>query len=436
MRRSPALLPIALAAAILTLAGCGGRRTDDAPGSGALTAWAHAGRRDERAALESQVAAFNAGPDSARIDLVFLPEGNYNAQVQAAALANELPDLLEFDGPYVYNYAWQNRLVPIDSLLSSAVRARLIPSILEQGTYRGRLYSVGQYDSGLGLFGRRSLLEAAGARIPEGPADAWTAAEFDSLLARLAARDPDGLVLDLKLSYTGEWFTYGFSPTLRSAGGGLIDRTDYSTAHGVLDGPESRKAMRWLQRWLRDPNRVDPNLDDAAFTAGRVALSWVGHWEYPRYSKAWGDDLVLLPLPDFGIGTRTGQGSWNWGVTTRCADPAAAVRFLEFLLRDENVLAVTGANGAVPATRSAAERSPLYGPEGPLRLYVVQLTEGYSVPRPRTPAYPVITDVFQKAFSDMRNGADVRRVLDRAAAAIDRDLRDNRDYPPVPPGTR
>ena len=27
------------------------------------------------------------------------------------------------------------------------------------------------------------------------------------------------------------------------------------------------------------------------------------------------DDLVLLPLPDLGQGTKTGQGSWAWAVT-------------------------------------------------------------------------------------------------------------------------
>jgi multiple sugar transport system substrate-binding protein len=53
------------------------------------------------------------------------------------------------------------------------------------------------------------------------------------------------------------------------------------------------------------------------------------------------------------------------------------------------------------------------------------------VPRPRTPAYPAITDVFQRAFQDVRNGADVRATLDRAARTIDQDLRDNKGYPPA-----
>ncbi len=57
------------------------------------------------------------------------------------------------------------------------------------------------------------------------------------------------------------------------------------------------------------------------------------------------------------------------------------------------------------------------------------MTGGYAVPRPRTPAYGVLTDVFQAAFLDIANGADVRRALDQAAGEIDRDLRANDGYP-------
>jgi multiple sugar transport system substrate-binding protein len=189
--------------------------------------------------------------------------------------------------------------------------------------------------------------------------------------------------------------------------------------------------MQHLQKWITKMRYVDPNVDDNAFVGKRVALSWVGHWQYRRYADAFGDDLVLLPLPDFGQGSRTGQGSWNWGITTRCRHPQAAARFLEFLLADEQVLAMCNANSAVPATWTGIARSALYREGSPLRLFARQLTEGSAVPRPRTPAYPVITSVFQQAFDDIRHGADVQTALDKAAADIDQDIHDNRGYPQI-----
>ena len=317
--------------------------------------------------------------------------------------------------------------MPLDGLLSPVTADDLLPSITAQGTYGGRLYSVGTFDSGLGLFASRKRLEEAGVRLPGSVGDAWNAVEFDDVLAALAAKDHDGAVLDLKLNYSGEWFTYAFSPILQSAGGGLIDRKSLRKASGVLNGAASVAALTRVQRWI-GKGYVDANLDDAAFTAGRASLSWVGHWEYDRYRESLGDDLVLLPLPDFGMGSRTGQGSWNWGITKACRDPLAAMAFLEFLLRPEEVLAMADANGAVPATRGAIARSDLYAEGGPLRLFVDQIDAGAAVPRPRTPAYPVITSAFQEVFDDIRNGGDVQDALDRAASTIDEDIDDNRGY--------
>jgi multiple sugar transport system substrate-binding protein len=414
---------------LVLLVACSEQEGDQASALAVLRVWAHAGQATERQVLEQQVARFNASQTDIQAQLTFIPERSYNAQVQAVAVAGELPDVLEFDGPFLFNYVWQGHLAPLDGLLSAKIQDELLPSITKQGRYLDRLYGVGTFDSGLGLYARRSALQAAGIRIPSGPEDAWTGSEFAMALTALAQRDPDGMVLDLKLNYSGEWFTYAFSPLLQSAGGDIIDRSDYQSAREVLNGPRAVAAMQALQHWFTG-GYVDPNVDDAAFVSGRAALSWAGHWEYPRYAEALGDDLALLPLPDLGQGSRTGQGSWVWGVTRRSQDRQAAARFLEFLLQPDEVLAMASANGAVPATHAAIKRSPLYGAKGPLRLFTRQLQGGFSVPRPKTPAYPVITSAFQQAFDDIRNAGDVQAALDKAVAVIDQDIRDNKGYPP------
>ena len=397
-----------------------------------ITVWAHSGQESERLILKEQVTRFNAKHHQP-IELTFIPEGTYNAQVQAASLSNDLPCLLEFDGPFLYSYVWQDILMPLETLLPQEIRQDLLPSIITQGTYQGHLYSVGTFDSGLGLYGRRSLLEAAGVRIPEDNIDAWNAAEFRQILAKLAKRDPDGQVLDLKLNYGGEWITYAFSPLIQSAGGDLIDRRDFQSADGVINSSESIASLEQLQSWI-NLGYVDPNLDDAAFKDARVALAWGGHWNYQDYADSWGNDLVLLPLPNFGKGSKTGQGSWSWGITKTCPNPQVAAQFLTFILNTEEVLRMANANGAVPATKSAIALSALYSEEAPLRLFATQLLSGQTIPRPQTPAYPVITSVFQQIFNDIRSGLDVKTGLDNAATIIDIDVEDNQGYPNISRG--
>lgn len=409
---------------------CSRQDTDESPQDDVIqiTVWFHSGQESERAVINEQVIHFNATQDQIQVKLTVLPEGSYNAQVQAAALAGQLPDLLEFDGPFLYNYVWQGRLRPLDDLLPDALKHDLLPTIIEQGTYGGHLYSVGSFDSGLGLYGRRSKLAAMGIRIPKGPEDAWTSREFGHILAALAEQDPDGAVIDLKFNYHGEWYTYAFSPILQSAGADLIGRPDYKTADQVLNSPAAVIAFKEVQGWFKK-GYVDSNVDDAGFVQERVALSWAGHWEYARYSAAFGNDLVILPLPDFGAGTKSGQGSWSWGITADCRHPDAAVKFLMFILQPDEILRMASANGAIPARRSAIAGSDLYSEQGALHIFVTQLLAGYTVPRPRTPAYPVITSAFQQAFADIRDGADVQAVLDQAVAVIDQDIMDNKGYP-------
>lgn len=390
-----------------------------------ITVWFHTGRPEEQKVIKDQVSRFNTSQKDIFVDLTLIPEGDYNTQVQAAAAEDNLPDLLDLDGPYLYNYAWKGHLLPLDNLIDPNVKKELLPSIIKQGTYQGNLYAIGTFDSGLGLYASRNKLQAAGIRIPSLPEDAWKADEFDQILAALADQDVDNKVLDLRMDYRGEWYTYAFSPIIQSGGGDLIDRSNYLSAKNFLNGSHAITVAKRIQNWFTR-GYIDPNTDTNSFVDGRVALSWCGHWEYPRYSQALGDDLVLLPLPDFGTGSKTGMGSWCWAITSKCRSPKKAIQFLNFLLETNEVLAMCETNGAVPATRKAVQASPLYQAGGPLHLFVTQLN--YAVPRPKTPAYPVITSAFQQAFQDIRHNINVETALNRAVAVIDEDIRDNQGY--------
>ena len=393
--------------------------------------WFHSGKGEEREVLDAQVKDFNAMQGDVIIDAVQLPEGSYNDQVNAAALAGDLPCLLDFDGPFLYNYAWSGYLRPMDEYVSADLKADFLPSIINQGTYGGRLYSLGTFDSGLAIWGNKSYLEAAGVRIPTGIDDPWTKDEFVDALEKLQALDEVEYAIDLKLNYgAGEWDTYGFSPIMQSWGGDLIDRTDYMSADGVLNSPESVEALEFFQSLFED-GYADPQPagDDCFYGTKTCALSWVGHWMWTPHSEGLGDDVVLIPVPKFGDKAVTGMGSWNWGITSTCENPDAAWEFLRFLISPAEIIHMTNANGAVPARKSAIAQSELYAEGGPLNGFVQQLEGGVALERPVTPAYPVITSSFSEVIQNIVAGADVQEELDKAVKKIDQDIEDNQGYP-------
>ena len=390
--------------------------------------WFHSGRGSERDVINDQVKRFNAMQNEIEIIAIQLPEGSYNDQVQAAALANGLPDILDLDGPYVSNYAWAGYLAPLDTFMSSELKNDFLPSIISQGLYSGKIYALGTFDSGLAIWANKKYLEKIGARIPKSVDDAWTFEEFMSILRKLKELPEIKFPLDMKINYgVGEWYTYGFSPIFQAFGADLINRSDYMSADGVLNGPEALAAAAWFQA-LFAQGFVNPNPPgDNEFIEGKSALSWVGHWVYNQYKDALGDDLVLIPMPKF-FKQATGMGSWAWSITTNSKHPEAAWKFLEFILKPEEIIKMTNANGAVPSRKSAIALSPLYGEGGPLNIFVQQL-ESIAVSRPVTPAYPTITAAFAKALDNIINGSDIRKELDRAVKEINDDIEYNEGYP-------
>jgi multiple sugar transport system substrate-binding protein len=414
----------------LLICTAGARATPEAPDDPrTITVWTRAAF----SAVEAQVirdaaASFNGSQRRYRVDVQALNYRDYHEWVHSLAVTGALPCVLEMDGPLVAEFAWPGYLRPLDGFISARMRQDLLPSILAQGTYKGHIYSLGQFDSGLGLWANRRHLADAGVRIPT-VAQPWTLAEFEGAMGRLAKVPGVAYPLNLAL-YTGttEFFAYAYMPILLGFGGDFIDRKTYHRASGVLDGPESVAAMKRFQSWFAKGWTRAAYEHNNDFEKGRNSLLWSGHWRYAELRRALGDDLVLLPLPDFGRGLKTGMGSLSWGITSTCPDPAGAWEFLSHLMSPNEILRMTNANGAVPSRRSALSRSELYGPGGPLQIYVQQLFSGAGVPRPATPGYSVISRSFAKAVESIIAGQDVQAALTRAARAIDEDIAAHREY--------
>ncbi|MER7689890.1 sugar ABC transporter substrate-binding protein [Streptomyces sp. NPDC097610] len=437
--RRTASTGLALALPLAALAACGGgsgsgnASAEAGSGKGTISVWAHQGQKSEAAALQDAVKSFNSSQSKIKVELKLIPESDYTKTITTTD-ASQLPDVMEFDGPTMANFVYNKKLAPIDSYVSAKTLANATDASKSQGEIGGKHYGLGMFDSGLGIYGNKKLLDAAGVKYPTSLSDDWTAAQFTAALKALKAKDPDGKTLDIQENngLANEWGTYGFAPIVWSAGGSLIKD---GKAEGALDSPAAVSAMKTFQSWKTS---VDPNTDGNAFAKGRVALSWVGHWMYPTYSKALGDDLVVLPLPDFGNGPKTGQGSWSWGIGADSKNAKAAGAFMDNLLDDTNVTAMTTANGAVPATKTALAASPLYKQGGPLQLFADQLAKPcgdsditkscVAVTRPVTAGYPVITSKFSGALNSIYGGADPKSALAKAARAIDQDFSDNAGY--------
>ncbi len=235
--------------------------------------------------------------------------------------------------------------------------------------------------------------------------------------------------LDLGMAWKGEWYPYAFSPFLQSFGGDLIDRSTYTTAEGALNGDAARAWGKWWQHLFTDgyaQATQDPADRDNGFNSGAYAFSWNGNWAALNALKAF-PDTVFLPAPDLGKGPKIGAASWQFGVSAKSAHPDGASKFIEFALQDKYLADFSNGIGLIPATPTAAAMTDNYKPGGKMAVFF-DLTKAQALVRPVTPGYVVEAKVFEKAATDIANGADVSATLDAAVGEINADITKNKGY--------
>ncbi|MCU0899483.1 MAG: extracellular solute-binding protein [Cypionkella sp.] len=390
-----------------------------------LTMWYHgAGNEVEAKIVDQIIADFNASQTDWKVEMQSFPQAAYNDSVVAGALAGNLPDILDVDGPVMPNWAWSGYMQPLQ--IDEAAIANFLPG--PKGYWNGQLYSIGLWDAAVALVTRQSYLDELGLRTPtlDQP---WTKDEFMAALEAAKASGKFEYAFDPGMAWTGEWYPYAFSPFLQSFGGDIVDRTTYKTAEGVLNGDAAIAFGEWWQGLFANgyaQAAQDPADRDSGFAAGKYAFSWNGNWAAMNTLSQF-PDTVFLPAPDFGNGPKIGAASWQFGVSASSQHPEGASAFIQFALQDKYLAAFSNGIGLIPPTATAAAMTDNYKEGGPMAVFY-DLTKAQALVRPVTPGYVVQAKVFEKALADIANGADVAATLDAAVDEINADIEKNGGY--------
>lgn len=391
-----------------------------------LTMWYHgAGNKVEGKIVNQIIDDFNSSQSDYKVNLQSFPQNSYNDSVTAAALAGNLPDILDMDGPIMPNWAWSGYLQPLP--IPEDHFKDFLPGT--KGVYDGKLYSIGLWDAAVALYARKSTMKELGLRTPtlDKP---WTKDEFMNALEAAKKSGKFDYAIDLGMSDKSEWYPYAFLPFLQSFGGGLVNRENYDTAEGVLNGDAAIAWGNWWQSLFTDKlapgTSQDPAAHETGFIDGKYAFSWNGNWNAVKTMDKV-DDVEFLPAPDFGHGPKIGAASWQFGISATSKHPEGAAEFIKFATQDKYLAEFSDAIGLIPATKSAAEMTKNYKSGGPLAVFY-GLSEAQAEKRPVTPGYVVESKVFQKAAADIADGADVIDTLDSATDQINADIKRNDGY--------
>jgi len=402
---------------------------EDPAGEGKVSMglWTHsAGNPDELAVIQQWVDSYNASQDKYEIIIEIFPQASYNDSVAAASVAGSLPCIIDLDGPTVPNFAWAGYIQPLPITEADVEDLGVLTN--DVGRYNEQIYSLGQFDVTLVVYGRKSILEKFDLRIPTID-EPWTAHEFMAALDAVKDSGEYEYAIDVNSGWGGEWWPYAYSPWLQSFGGDLIDRSTMLDAEGILNGPEAVAFGEWFQSLFTEGYAPATPADDQGFLQGRITLWYTGSWSAQSVLDAWGEDALFLPPPDFGNGPVIGAGSWQMGVTTNCPDEATqgAFDFVLSTMTPDNIALMSNVSSLIPTTAEAAALTDNYSPGGPFETFF-KMAEAFALVRPETPGYLTISSQFEQAMLKIRDGGNVQDALDDAVDAIGQDIEDNSGY--------
>ena len=389
--------------------------------------WTHsAGNPDELAVIEEWVANYNGSQDTYEVVIESFPQDSYNDSVAAASVANSLPCIIDLDGPTVPNFAWSGYIQPLPITEAELDEMGILDNDI--GRYNGEIYSVGQFDVALLIYGRQSIMDEYGIRVAtiEEP---WTLDEFMAALDTVKESGEFEYAIDVNSAWTGEWWPYAYSPWLQSFGGDLINRDNYLEAEGVLNGPEAVAFGEFFQSLFAEGYAPPTPADDQGYLQGRIAFWYTGSWSAQAVLDEYGDDGVFMPPPDFGNGPVIGAGSWQMGVTTSCPEEATqgAFDFVLSTMTPENIALMADTSSLIPTSPAAADLTMHFAEGGKFRPFY-DFAEAFAFVRPETPGYLTISSQFEQALLSIRDGGNIQDALDDAVDEIERDIEDNAGF--------
>ncbi|WP_215698988.1 extracellular solute-binding protein [Clostridium sp. MCC353] len=344
---------------------------------------------------------------------------SYSEKINTAVIADNLPDLMLVDGPNVSSYAQNEILVPLDEFVTEEDKKDMLDSCLKQGTVDGKLYAVALWESSVGIYYNKEMLEEAGIEVPETQDQAWTWDELYETAKQLKKEKQFGITLNTNQSQ----ITYYYSPLLEQLGSCLANPEGTKT-DGYLNSKESVEVAEFIKRFYDDGiANIEPTSTE--FADGGSALWLATSYQISMLQNQYPDlkwGVTYYPVSN-DRKEATPTGSWTIGMTKSAGNREGAYALLNYMTNKEANLSGSPASGYLPARYSSTKELTQYREE-PYRVFMEQL-ENNGAPRPRTAVWTTLNSTYNSAISDIILGSDPQKKLDEAAKAVDQEYEMN-----------
>lgn len=375
-----------------------------------ITYW-HTMSDPETAQLEKVVAAFEAANPGIKVKTTRYAYDDFKPALLTALAGGEGPDTARLDIVWVPEFADQGALMQLDGNMPGfdEVKTAVFPGPLATNFWKDHYYGLPQNTNTQVLLWNKADYEAAGLTEPP-----KTMEEFAAVVCQLTKGEEQyGYAL-------GGTYFWAPAPIFYSMGGKIVDE-GITTATGYINGPESVAAFTLLTD-LYNQGCISPNLLGGGIgTADGHATGLYAHiidgpWMVDIYKGNYPDfpvNFALVPTGPAGT-TSSVVGGEDVVVFSASKNAEAAMAWAAFLLSEESQKMMAEV-GVMPTLASLAGDPSM--PEY-FAVFMEQLkTAQARVPHPK---WGDMDGAINNAFQRMLRGEQTpQEALDQAAAEID-----------------
>jgi multiple sugar transport system substrate-binding protein len=384
--------------------------TEAPPAEAVTVAYWHTMSDPETAQLEEVVAAFEAANPGIQVETTRYAYDDFKAALLTAIAGGAAPDTARMDIVWVPEFAEQGALMQLDGVMPGFddIAANVFPGPLATNHWQGHYYGLPQNTNTQVLLWNRENFEAAG--LTEAP---QTMEEFADVACQLTSGEEQyGYAL-------GGTYFWAPAPIFYSMGGKVVD-DEITTATGYINGEESVAAFTLLTDLFNEgcisPNVLGGGIGTADGQAtGLYSTIIDGPWMVDIYKGTYPDfevNFALIPAgPDGTTSSVVGGEDVVIFADTDQAD--AAMAWTAYLMSEESQKMMAEV-GVIPTLSSLIgdESLPDYFP-----IFLEQLqTAQARVPHPR---WSDMDNAINNAFQRMLRGEQSPQdALDQAAEEI------------------
>ncbi len=365
----------------------------------------------------------NANPETPVTFQTIPPVTNdvYNQYVTALAGGASTPDILTMDVTYPGTFAAAGWVAPLDQYASAAFQSAFIPTALNIGKYKGKLYAIPQSIDVGQLYYRTDLLTKYNETVPTTYAElvrisqkiqtaeratnpnfwgyVWEGAQIEAIVDEFC---------EYTWGYGGE-ISSGSKVTLNTPAGNKSLQFLYDTVYTTKISPPGTSTMK-------------PN--DALVLMQNGNALFMRNWTYaytlansPTQSKVPGK-VNNAPLPGLTNGSGHGcTGGWMYSINAKSARPEAAWRVIQYLTSQAQQIQLTSGAGLLSARKDVQTDTQLVLKSPNLKNLPTILASAKA--RPSIQNYPAVSATLQAPLNSvMANQSSVSAGLAAMQAAV------------------